>query len=84
MSDNVSERLISMINDKLDNIQKDVSEMKVEQAVMKTNMERDLKDKVPERLEKLETFKNKAMVVVAMMMIIVPTVVSVVARKVIG
>ena len=41
-----------------------------------------MKDKIPERLEKLEEFKSKSIGIMSVLMIAIPTVVSVLLKKV--
>lgn len=83
MSDgNFDNKVVAVIIEKLDVIQKDISDIKVEQAVIKTNMSRDVKDKIPERLEKLEEFKSRSIGIMSVLMIAIPTVVSVLLKKV--
>lgn len=83
MSDgNFDNKVVAVIIEKLDVIQKDISDIKVEQAVIKTNMSRDARDKIPERLEKLEEFKSRSIGIMSVLMIAIPTVVSVLLKKV--
>lgn len=79
---NFDNKVVAVIIEKLDVIQKDISDIKVEQAVIKTNMSRDVKDKIPERLEKLEEFKSRSIGIMSVLMIAIPTVVSVLLKKV--
>lgn len=74
--------VVSVILDKLEVIQKDVTGIKVEQAIIKTNLERSKEENIPGRVDALEAYKDKMIVWGAILMTVVPTGVTLILKKI--
>lgn len=77
----IDHKVMEVIIDKLEVIQKDVSAIKVEQAIMKTNMERNKEAELPSRVDTLEAFRDRMLVWGAITMTVIPAGVTILLKK---
>lgn len=76
--------LSRVLLEKLDSIQGDLTEIKVRLAVVENRLDTSKENNIPERVNNIELFQQRVKVLGVLAMIVVPSIVTVTLRKVLG